>query len=67
MFSKKRKKLNVQRPKATRFEQSVQRYAMKVSELSYDDKSNITNKISLAAFVHELEEQRCHRSLTCAR
>ena len=54
LFFERRRKLNVQRPKATRFEQSVQRYAEKVSELYSDENGNITDEKSLEAFIGEL-------------
>jgi len=57
LFFERRRKLNVQRPKATCFEKSVQRYAAKVSELYSDEKGNITDERSLEMFVHDLVEK----------
>jgi len=57
LFFERRRKLNVQRPKATRFEQSVQRYTARVSELYSDEKGNITDKPSLQALVNELVDR----------
>ena len=44
LFLERRRKLNVRRPKSTLFEQSVQRYAAKISELYCDEKGDITNE-----------------------
>ena len=54
LFLERRRKLNVQRPKATRFEQSVQRYAAKISELYSDENGDIADEKSLEAFIGEL-------------
>lgn len=54
LFLERRRRLNVRRPKSTLFEQSVQRYAAKISELYCDEKGDITNDKVLEAFIHAL-------------
>ncbi len=54
LFLERRRKLNVRRPKTTLFEQSVQRYAVKISELYCDEKGEIINKKYLELFINEL-------------
>jgi len=46
--------MNVRRPNATLFEQSVQRYAADISELYCDENGDIIDERSLEAFIHEL-------------
>ena len=54
LFLERRRKLNVRRPKSTRFEQSVQRYAAGISELYCDENGDITDEKSLEAFIGDL-------------
>ncbi|MCP3868760.1 MAG: hypothetical protein GY703_11820 [Gammaproteobacteria bacterium] len=54
LFLERRKKLNIRRPKATRFEQSAQRYAAKISELFTDENGNIISQESLETLIREL-------------
>lgn len=54
LFLERRRKLNIRRPKSTRFEQSVQRYAATISELYCDEKGDITDEISLESFISDL-------------
>lgn len=54
LFLEKRRKLNVRRPKSTTFEQSVQRYAARISELYCDENGDITDEKSLEIFIREL-------------
>jgi len=54
LFLEKRRKLNVRRPNATRFEQSLQRYAVMISELYCDEEGAVRDKKALEAFIRQL-------------
>ncbi len=54
LFFERRRKLNVRRPKSTRFEQSAQRYAAMISELYCDEKGDIIDEKALETFIREL-------------
>ena len=62
LFFERRRKLNVRRPKSTRFEQSAQRYAAMISELYCDEKGDIIDEKALEAFIRELVAILLHKT-----